>query len=106
VLQVWLISQIPSGTDGLDQFVPHGNTLRGSAVEKEVGQHRFVPRVTVCARALGVALAQKTYDTQESSDRAALKELLSTLDLEGVLTQADALLYDASVFRWCSEQGP
>ncbi len=36
-------------------------------------------------------LAQTTYDTGESSQCAALKELLSTLDLEGVLIQADAL---------------
>jgi hypothetical protein len=31
------------------------------------------PWVTVYARALGVALAQKSYDTLESSERAALK---------------------------------
>jgi hypothetical protein len=43
----------------------------------------------VYARALGVALAQKTYDTHESSERAALQELLSTLDLDGVLIQVD-----------------
>ena len=43
--------------------------------------HQFVAQVTVYARALGVALAQKTYDTGESRERAALKELLSTLDL-------------------------
>jgi hypothetical protein len=36
-------------------------------------------------------LAQKTYDTHESSEKAALKELLSSLDLDGVLIQAEAL---------------
>jgi hypothetical protein len=41
----------------------------------------------VYARALGVALAQKSYDTHESSERSVLKELLSSLDLEGVLIQ-------------------
>ncbi len=41
------------------------------------------------ARALGVALAQKSYDTHESSERAALKELLSTMKLDGVLIQAE-----------------
>jgi predicted transposase YbfD/YdcC len=45
----------------------------------------------VYARALGVALAQKSYDTHESSERAALKELLTGLDHNGVLIQADAL---------------
>ncbi|QBE69016.1 hypothetical protein SynWH8101_1432 [Synechococcus sp. WH 8101] len=37
-----------------------GKTLRGSAIETEEGNHRFVAQVTVYARALGVALAQKT----------------------------------------------
>jgi hypothetical protein len=68
-----------------------GKTLRGSAIETDDGNHRFVAQVTVYARALGVALAQKTYDTHESSERAALKELLASLDLNGVLIQADAL---------------
>jgi hypothetical protein len=51
----------------------------------------YVAQVTVYARALGVDLAQKIYDTHESSVRAALNELFSSLDLEGVLIQADAL---------------
>ena len=46
-----------------------GKTLRGSAVEQQDGSHRFVAQVTVYARALGVALVQKTYDTGESSER-------------------------------------
>ena len=48
-------------------------------------------QVTVYARVLGVALAQTTYDTHESSEKAALKQLLSTHDLNGVLIQANAL---------------
>ena len=32
----------------------------------------YVAQVTIYARALGVALAQKAYDTHESSERAAL----------------------------------
>ena len=91
VLQAWMISQIPGGAEGLDQLVCDGKTLRGSAVETEDGSHRFVAQVTVYARALGVALAQKSYDTHTSSERAALRELLSTPDLDGVLIQADAL---------------
>ena len=91
VLQAWMISQIPYGAEALEQLVCDGKTLRGSAVETEDSSHRFVAQVTVYARALGVALAQTTYDTGESSERAALKELLSTLELEGVLIQADAL---------------
>ncbi len=37
-----MISQIPGGTDGLDQLVCDGKTLRGSAIEAEDGNHRFV----------------------------------------------------------------
>ena len=72
VLQAWMISQIPGGADGLDQLVCDGKTLRGSAIETEDGNHRFVAQVTVYVRALGVALAQKAYDTHESSERATL----------------------------------
>lgn len=41
-LQAWLISQIPAGTDGLDQLVCYSTTLIGSAVEAEVDQYTFV----------------------------------------------------------------
>ena len=69
VLQAWMISQIPGGAGGLDQLVCDGKTLRGSAVETKDCSHRFVAQVTVYARALGVALAQKAYVTHESSER-------------------------------------
>ena len=90
-LQAWIISQIPGGADGLDPLVCDGKTLGDSAVENDDGIHSFVAQLTVYARALGVALTQKTYDTSESSERAALQELLATLDLDGVRIQADAL---------------
>ena len=106
VLQAWMVSQIPGGADGLDQLVCDGKTLRGSAIETEEGNHRFVAQVTVYARALGIALAQKAYDTHESSERAALKELLSSLDLNGVLIQADALHTTQSFFAGASPRGP
>ena len=106
VLQAWMISQIPGGTEGLDQLVCDGKTLRGSAVEAEDGSHRFVAQVTVYARALGVALAQKAYDTGEFSERTALKELLSTLDLEGALIQADALHTTRPFFSGAWSRGP
>ena len=76
VFQACMINQIPGGAEGLEQLVCDGKTLKGSAVETEDGSHRFVAQVTGYARALGVALAQKAYDTHESSERAALKELL------------------------------
>ena len=101
-----MVSQIPGGADGLDQLVCDGKTLRGSAVETEDGSHRFVAQVTVYARALVVALAQTTYDTGESSERAALKQLLSTLKLEGVLIQADALHTTRPFFNGAWSRGP
>lgn len=106
VLQAWMISQIPGGAEGLDQLVCDGKTLRGSAIETEDGSHRFVAQVTVYARALGIALAQKTYDTHASSERTALKELLSTLDLDGVLIQADALHTTQAFFDGAWTRGP
>ncbi len=106
VLQAWMISQIPGGADGLDQLVCDGKTLRGSAIDTDEGNHRFVAQVTVYARALGVALAQKTYDTHDSSERAALKELLSTLELQGVLIQADAPHTTRPFFSGAWSRGP
>ena len=106
VLQAWMISQIPGGSEGLDQLICDGKTLRGSAVEAEDASHRCVAQVTVYARALGVALAQKAYDTHESSERAALKELLSRLNLDGVLIQADALHTTRLFFSGAWSRGP
>jgi hypothetical protein len=106
VLQAWMISQIPGGAEGLDQLVCDGKTLRGSAIDTEDGSHRFVAQVTVYARALGIALAQKTYDTHASSERTALKELLRTLDLDGVLIQADALHTTQAFFDGAWTRGP
>ncbi len=97
MLQAWMISQIPYGAEALEQLVCDGKTLRGSAVETEDSSHRFVAQVTVYARALGVALAQTTYDTGESSERAALKELLSSLELECVLIQAVGAAFSEGV---------
>jgi hypothetical protein len=51
----------------------------------------YVAQVTIYARALDVALAQPTYDNNESSGRDALKKQLNTLELEGVLIEGDEL---------------
>jgi hypothetical protein len=92
---------------GFEQLVSEGKTLRGSVVEAGDGSHRFVDQVTVHARADGVSLDQTFYDTGESSERAALKELLSTLELKGVLiVQADALLTTRPYFSGAWSRGP
>ena len=101
-----MISQIPDGAEGLAQLVCDGTTLRGSAVAAEDGSHRFVAQVTVYAQALGVALAQTTYDSVESSERVALKMLLSNLELVGVLIPADALHSTRPFFNGAWSSGP
>ncbi|MFZ9751960.1 MAG: hypothetical protein ACO3B3_00175 [Cyanobium sp.] len=106
MLQAWILGLFPAGADGLEPLVCDGRTLRGSAIQTGDGSHRFVAQVTVYARALGIALAQKAYNTHESSERAALKELLSGLDLDGVLIQADALHTTQAFFAGASPRGP
>ena len=58
-----MYSQIAGGAVDLDQLVCDVNTLRGCAIETKDSNHRFVAQVTVYARAIGVALAQGTYET-------------------------------------------
>jgi hypothetical protein len=60
LLQALVISPISSRAKGLDQLMCDGRPLRGSAVEAEGGSYRFVSQLTVYARALGVALAQRS----------------------------------------------
>ncbi len=50
-----------------------------------------IAQVTPYSKVLGAAIAQSTFDTLENHERAVLRELLSSMDLEGVLIQADAL---------------
>jgi hypothetical protein len=106
VLQAWMISQVPGGAEGLDQLVCDGKNLPGSAIETEDANHRFDAQVPVYARALGVALAKTTYDTHEANEKAELRELLSTLDLNGVLIQADALHTTQRFFTGALGRGP
>jgi hypothetical protein len=89
--QVKDFDQLICVTSGFREAV--GKTLRCSAAQPDGGDGamRFVTQITLYARELGVAIAQTSFDTGESNERAALKSLLSTLGLEGVLIQADAL---------------
>jgi hypothetical protein len=63
-------------------------------------------QVTLYARQLGVAIAQTSFDTGESHERAALKALLSTLELEGVLIQPDALDTSPAFFNSPPSRAP
>ena len=93
LLREWMIAQIADQNKDFDQLICDGKTLRGSAAQPDGADSatRFVTQVTLYARELGVAIAQTSFDTGESHEHAALKTLLSTLELEGVLIQADAL---------------
>jgi hypothetical protein len=46
-----------------------------------------------------MAIAQTSFDTGESHECAALRALLSALELEGVLIQADALHTSPAFFN-------
>lgn len=85
-----MIRQIPDESKDLEQLVYDGKTLQGAAVEPEDGSQRLVVQVTVDARGIGIALAQRPM-TPANPVRAGPKEMLSRMDLEGLLIQADAL---------------
>jgi hypothetical protein len=53
-----------------------------------------------------VAIAQTSFDTGESHERAALKQLLDTFDLEGALIQADALHTSPEFFNSPPSRAP
>jgi hypothetical protein len=83
LLREWMLAQISFQNKDFDQLICDGKTLRGSAAQPDGadGAMRFVTQVTLYARELGVAIAQTSFDTSESNERAALKALLSTLEL-------------------------
>jgi hypothetical protein len=66
----------------------------------------FIAQVTLYSTALGAAIAQATYDTRENHERAVLRELLSTMDLECVFIQAAALHTQKPFFGSSRSRGP
>jgi hypothetical protein len=87
----WTIAQIPSGAADLNQLVCDGKTLRGAIVPTDPGGSAFIAQVTLYSAAQGLAISQACYATGENHERAVLRQLLGELDLEGLLSQADAL---------------
>jgi hypothetical protein len=90
LLRDWMAAQT-GVAEGLDMLVCDGKTLRGSIDEKSDGATSFIAQVSLYSQQLGVAIAQTTYATDEGSETAALRALLESVDLAGVLVQADAL---------------
>jgi len=114
-LQVWMLAQSTDGATGLDQLVWDGKTSRGSIVATDGGGGAYgwppadcvnIAQVTPYSKALGAAIAQATFDTLENHERAVLRELLSSMDLEGVLIQADALHTQKPFFGSSRSRGP
>ena len=97
-LQAWMLAQLPAGAAGLDQLMSDDKTLGSSLVATEVGGGAFIARVTHYSKALGAAMAQATNAPGDNHERAVLRELLSTMDLEDVLIHADALLPQKPLF--------
>jgi hypothetical protein len=108
LLRKWMIDQIADQNKDFDQLICDGKNLRGSAAQPDGadGATRFVTQVTLYARELGLAIAQTSFDTGESHERAALKALLGTLELEGVLIQADALHTSPAFFSSPPSRAP
>ena len=108
LLRQWMLAQITHEDKDVDQLICDGKTLRGSAAQPDGadGAMRFVTQVTLYARELGVAIAQTSFDTGESHEHAALKALLSTLELDGVLIQADALHTSPAFFSSPPSRAP
>ena len=93
LLNDWMLAQVADQNKILDRLICDGKTLRVSSAELygADGATRFVTLVKLYAHELAVSTAQSSYDTGDSHDRAALRALLRTMDLEGVFIQADAL---------------
>ncbi len=108
MLRQWMLVQIAEQDRDLDQLICDGKTLRGSASQPEGadGATRFVTQVTLYARDLGLAIAQTSFDTGDSHERAALQQLLRSLELDGVLIQADALHTSPAFFSSPPSRAP
>ena len=102
----WTLAQIPCGATDLDQLVCYGKTLRGSIEATGSGGSAFIAQVTLYSAAMGLAIAQGCYATNQGNEHAELKKLLGELDLEGVLIQADALHTHKAFFDSSRSRGP
>jgi hypothetical protein len=62
------MSQQPALVDGVDNLVCDGKTLRSSIDKNCSAAATFIAQVNLYSQALGVAIAQTTYGTDESCD--------------------------------------
>jgi hypothetical protein len=103
-----MLAQIADQNQDFDQLICDGQTLMDSASQPDgaAGATRFATQVTLYAHELGVAIDQTSFDTAESHERAALETLLSTLELDCVLIQADALHTSPAFFNAPPSRAP
>jgi hypothetical protein len=116
LLREWMLGQIAYQNKDFDQLICVASSFReavdkslcGSAAQADGadGAKLFATQDTLYARELGVAIAQTSFDTGESHERAALKTLLRTMDMESVLIQADALHTSPSFFNSPPSRAP
>ncbi|WP_156818495.1 hypothetical protein [Cyanobium gracile] len=88
------------------RLVCDGKPLRGFIDATDGGGGAFIAQVILYSKALGAAMAQATDATRENHERAVLRGLLSTVDQEGVLIQADALHTQNPFFGSSRSRGP
>ena len=106
VIRDWTLAQIPRGATDLDQLACDGKTLRGSIEATGSGGSAFIAQVTLYSAALGLAIAQGCYATNQGNEHAELKKLLGEQDLEGVLNQSVALHTHKAFFDSSRSRGP
>ncbi len=95
----WTIAQIPGGAADLDQLVCDGKTLRGSIVPTAGGRSAYglretgstLPESRSTSPLWAWQSARPATPSVKTTSGQFSKQLLGELDLEGVLSQADAL---------------
>lgn len=85
-LYVW------SGQDSeIECLICDGKAARGSMTSLAGKVQNFVSLISAYSPQAGLVIAQESYPYRDDCEQNALQRLLKTLDLEGVLIQADAL---------------
>jgi hypothetical protein len=79
-------------SEGLQMaLVCDGKSARGSVISLAGKVQNFVSIVSAYSPQQGLVVGQESYPYREDCEQNALQRLLKTLDLDGVLIQADAL---------------
>jgi DDE_Tnp_1-associated len=88
-LCVW--SERQSRDSERESLICDGKAARGSVISLAGKVQNFISIISAYCPQQGLVVAQASYPYREDCEQHALQRLLKTLDLEGVLIQADAL---------------